>query len=197
MHEHLLPSLHATHVTVDARHLTFTEPLGLVAMASFAEAASRAGRRVVMLRPDDEAVGRYLTRICEAGQNVAHHSGNDRGFFAAQATHGGSQLLFAVGDSGRGMRATLEARGATSDADALRLGLTPKVTGTGDPGRGRGLPDVAAQLVGTGGQLHVLPGNATLTVTSRARSRTAASFGYTGTLLQGTVLVAPGRTHVC
>ncbi|HVF05000.1 MAG TPA: STAS domain-containing protein [Frankiaceae bacterium] len=153
-------------LSIDLSGMTFCDPLGLVALAAFAEAAARAGERLVVRRPADPAVANYVARmrlgnvlgslgaehdlpwvhehevgdalleltsfdgargagalarhvhgvvepldlaaanalhdgICEAGQNVAHHSQRDRGFVAAQRYSGG-RLQFAVGDSGVG-----------------------------------------------------------------------------------------------
>lgn len=245
---HLHDRAHPWERTLDLRRMRFCEPLGLVALAAFAEGALLAGERVVVRGPTEPSIARYLSRmrlgavlaglgvehdlpvvdehdtgerlfelatfdgargagalaelvhraveaddleaagalydgVCEAGQNVAHHSGRARGFLAAQRTHQGSRLLFAVADSGRGMLATLRGRGATSDADALKLALTPGLSGTPDQSRGVGLAEVLARVT----SLHLLSGTASVTAAGRRRWYSTAERPFPGTVVQGEV----------
>lgn len=125
--------------------------------------------------------------LCEAGQNVAHHSGRRLGFLAAASTHGGRRLYFAVSDSGKGMLSTLRGRGARSDAEALKLALQKGTSGTSDRGRGVGLPDILDRVTELGGDLHVLSGRASVTARGPRRWYGSADHGFEGTVLQGWV----------
>lgn len=242
--------------TLDLRRMRFCEPLGLVAVAAFAEQALLAGERVVVRGPVEPSIARYLSRmrlgavlaglgvehdlpvvdehdtgerlfelatfdgargagalaelvhraveaedldaagalydgVCEAGQNVAHHSGRARGFLAAQRTEQGTRLLFAVADSGRGMLATLRHRGPVTDADALRLALLPGATGTTDRSRGVGLPEVLGQVTAQGGSLHLLSGHSSVTAQGGRRWYSTAPRRFPGTVVQGEVRLRP------
>lgn len=138
---------------------------------------------------DLEAAGALYDGLCETGQNVAHHSGRTRGFLAAQRTHGGSRLLFAVADSGRGVLATLREQGATDDAQALALALTSGASGTADRSRGVGLAEVLAQVSSRGGSLHLLSGRSSVTAHGGRRWWSHAERGFPGTVVQGQVAV--------
>ncbi|MDP9396832.1 MAG: hypothetical protein M3P96_02955 [Actinomycetota bacterium] len=146
----------------------------------------------VVSQYDIEAANALHSGLCEAGQNVAHHSGRQRGFLAAQRTHNGRRLLFAVGDSGRGMRYTLRERGAKSDRDALLLALRRGVSRCSDVGRGVGLPDVLELVLGLSGSLHLASGGACVTVRDGRFTMGRADRHFRGTLLQG--LVHPRAT---
>jgi hypothetical protein len=239
-------------VTIDLSGLIFCEPLGLVGIAAFAEAAIHRGDHVQLIAPERPNVARYLSRmhlavtlsalgvehdlpavreralgntllqltrfegtrgadrlaehvhglvephdfgaanvlyrgISELGQNVADHSRRDQGFLAAQLTHRGSQLLFAVGDSGVGLLETLRTHGATTDAEALLKALERGVTEL--PGRfaGVGLSDTSDELTAAGGSLHLLSGRASLTVHRRVRHSGRSLHPVSGTLLQATL----------
>jgi hypothetical protein len=132
--------------------------------------------------------------LCETGQNVAHHAGVSRGFFAAQRTHDAEQLFFAVADSGRGMLATLEDRGATDDSHALELALTPGISRTAEEGRGIGLADIRQQLCGLGGSLHMVSGSAAIRATRRGVRVTPGDKFFQGTVVQGQVRVSSSPT---
>jgi hypothetical protein len=232
--------------------MRFCEPLGLVAVAAFAERAISEGNRVVVVSPDDVHVSNYLSRmrlgtvlaalgvehdlpivrehdaglalfeltsfdgargagalaaivhqavevydpdaanvlydgLCEAGQNVPHHSGRKRGFLAAQRTNEGSRLLFAVSDSGRGMLSTLRTRGAVTDADAVRLALEPRVSRMRDRSRGVGLPDLLDEITALDGNLHVISGRASVTARGNQRWYSHGTRSFPGTVVQGLI----------
>lgn len=143
---------------------------------------------------DAEAASALYDGLCEAGQNVAHHSGRRQGYLAAASTHGGRRLYFAVSDSGRGMLRTLARRGATDDASALRLALQKGTSGTRDPGRGVGLPDILDRVTELGGELHVLSGTASVTARGKARWYGRAERPFAGTVLQGHLRRSDGRS---
>lgn len=138
-------------------------------------------------RSDPEAAAVLFDGLCEAGQNVAHHSGRPNGYLAAASTHGGRRLYFAVSDSGRGMLRTLARRGAKTDTEALRLALQKGTTGTPDPGRGVGLAEILDRVTELGGALHVLSGQASVTARGKSRWYGSSDRPFTGTLLQGWV----------
>jgi hypothetical protein len=128
--------------------------------------------------------------LCEAGQNVEHHSERSRGFVAAQK-YGDDRLMFAVGDSGVGLLATLRQRGATDDRGALERALTPGVSRMTDSARGNGLPDMIDHLHVMRGRLAVVSGQVSVIARGRQRWYHDARRPFAGTLLQGTVSTAP------
>jgi len=137
-----------------------------------------------------DAADALYEALCEAGQNVAHHSGQQRGFVAAQRIYHGTRLFFAVSDSGQGMLGSLAKRGAKSDREALELALTPGVSETEDPPRGMGLPEVVLRLEEMNGALWVVSGSASVLARGHSRSFTTYKSGhFTGTALQGYVEV--------
>lgn len=124
--------------------------------------------------------------IIEVGANVGEHSEQEHGYIAAQVTHRGHRLSFAIGDSGVGIPHSLRDRGFRNDADALKAALKSGVTRTDDVGRGRGLARTKALITGIGGRLFVESGEA-----SRWESR---EYGQDGppqwATVRGTVLQA-------
>ncbi len=248
----IVPRSDPWHIRIDLTWMRFCEPLGLVAIAAFAENAIRRGERVVVQGPSDTNVANYLSRmrlgtvlaalgaehnlpsvrehdvgdalfelttfdgargagalaravhaivepydleaanalhdgVCEAGQNVAHHSGQSRGFLAAQRTHHGSRLYFAVSDSGDGLLATLRTRGAVDDVDALDRALKPGVTRTDDLSRGNGLSDMVDQVRDLRGAMHLMSGSAIVTAVGHRRSYASSAGTFQGTVVQGMV----------
>lgn len=123
--------------------------------------------------------------ICEVAGNVDFHAKITHGYVAAQTTHQGQKVLFSIADSGQGLRASLSAvRQITDDAEAIDLAVSEEVSGTGETGRGQGLPTVVGTSVGLNGVVHIASGNAkTLhTRTNVIKSVTPGSFP--GTAIQ-------------
>lgn len=87
--------------------------------------------------------------IQEVAQNVLDHSGVGHGYIALQqyrSAAGTSEVAFAIGDAGIGLRASLSTRYRVhSDARAIRLAVRRGVTSVpDDPSRGVGLSSVVA-----------------------------------------------------
>lgn len=96
--------------------------------------------------------------LCAMGENVAEHSGQKRGFVAAQITHHGTQLRFSVADPGHGFRKALSRYEPRSDAQALRLAVRPGVSGIEAEGRGYGLSELLRAVREMGGTLRLRSG---------------------------------------
>lgn len=141
-----------------------------------------------MIGSDLQTAQALYASIVEIGANVPQHSGLASGYMAAQSTHGGTCIHFAVGDAGDGLYMTLRDFGATSEAHALELVLERGVSRTGEPGRGVGIPETRRLAVQTGGLVHMVSGDASRTARSgRSISRTSRH-AFPGTLLQGKLL---------
>lgn len=133
--------------------------------------------------PVDAGAARALhTSVVELGANVPQHSGGGRGFVAAQTFARTGEVLFAVGDAGRGLRAGLTARGAGTDVDAARMALSG-VSRLG-PQRGMGLRTVVGMAGRLRGDVHLVSGHAAVTATRGARHTQRSAHPVTGTLLQ-------------
>ncbi len=163
----------------------------LLELTSFtgARGAAQLGRMVheAMEASDLEAAAALHEGICEAGQNVAHHSGQPHGYIAAQRTHNRTRLMFAVSDCGVGMLGTLASKGARTDAEALDLALRRGASGTTDEHRGQGLPDILDQVSSLQGSLYLVSGAAAVTAWGRHRTHAAAALGLQGTIVQGSL----------
>jgi hypothetical protein len=125
--------------------------------------------------------------ICELGTNVPEHAGVDGGFLAAQVTHNGSQIRFAVADSGAGLRSHMNQVGARTDHEALRLALTKRVTTTGSVHRGKGLARVLELVKANRGYLHVSSGRAGVTLFDGWDQPKDYAERLRGTMIQGMV----------
>lgn len=122
--------------------------------------------RIIHQRVSDNDLKEALCDIVvEASTNIAHHSGANRGYVAAQLNKkpGGSdfRLSLSVSDAGSGMLHTLRDRGARSEAQALELGLTG-MSRLDDPNRGEGLPRLRLALERAHGNGQIVSGNATM-----------------------------------
>ena len=140
------------------------------------------------LEDEDRRVAEALYgSICEVGCNVPQHSGQNHGFMAAQTTWHGREINFAVGDSGVGIAETLAAVGVSDEAEAVELVLRQGLSSTGDPARGRGIPQTRELLTSVGGSLFVATGHTLRTAYTRDMTRRRADRPFRGTLLQGTI----------
>ena len=101
----------------------------------------------------------------EAGGNALEHSLTAHGpFMAAQHYRKTHELVIGIGDTGQGLRSALHRHAPPTDSAAIDLAVTPGVSGTDDPARGRGLEyfiDGVLNLGGTatirtGGALHLI-----------------------------------------
>lgn len=81
--------------------------------------------------------------LFELGVNAVQHSGQGGGYVALQAFPRANDVAFAIGDSGRGLRASLAmSMSVPSDEAALALAAQKHVTNEGVAGRGRGITGV-------------------------------------------------------
>jgi hypothetical protein len=136
---------------------------------------------------DAEAANALHNGLCEAGINVVDHSRRDGGFLAAQITHNGRRLSFAVSDSGIGLLRSLSGKGAVTDADALRMAIRPGISEHDDPGRGVGLSDMVRELTRLGGHLHLTSGRSSLVTRGDSAEERVSPQTVTGTHLQGVI----------
>lgn len=143
------------------------------------------------IEPADKALaGHVFSALCEAGDNVGHHSGQDRGYLAAQRL-GGTTLHFAVADAGRGYMASLNGQGARDDVDALTLAIEPGVSSVDDIGRGYGLSAMCASVSALRGSVTLASGYGRITVDARGtRVLPGSRHPLTGVLIAGTVPVS-------
>ncbi len=123
--------------------------------------------------------------LCEAGQNVAHHSGQTRGFMAAQWVRNRQTFRFTVGDSGVGLLSTLRTRGVHSDREALTKAVQKGVSSSGDGQRGMGLYDMGQQLTSLSGTLDLISGCARLCLSRSGQKLHDYELPMEGTIVQG------------
>ena len=110
-----------------------------------------------------EATQSLLTCIYEVGQNVPQHAQSQYGFAAAQYYPRKGSYLFAIGDSGLGLRATLGSKYAPQDdTDAIRLAVAEGVSRK-NGNRGKGLHTTRRILTGQAGSLTVISGKTSVT----------------------------------
>lgn len=142
-----------------------------------------------VLERDLPAADALYACLTELGANVQEHSGTT-GFAAAQTLVRRQEVLFAVADSGRGLRGTLAARGARSDEEALRLALRG-VSRLDAPDRGLGLRTMTALVDRLGGALTLVSGRAAVVAAGRRERHRASPTEFPGTLVQGRIRLGP------
>ncbi len=140
-------------------------------------------------RVDPQLVTQVYEAAAELGNNVAEHAECPvGGYMAAQRYRRGKPdeyVVVAVGDAGIGIRESLSRRhGLMSEAAAIEQALKRFVSGTDDPHRGQGLPDIVDGVTDFGGVVHVRSGAAALRATPNATRTERVSY------LQGTIVGA-------
>lgn len=101
--------------------------------------------------------------ISEAVGNVTEHSEVGGGWAALQQyrREGRNDVVFAVSDSGVGLRRTLSSHHSVEDdAHAVRLAAQFGISGTGDRARGRGIAGIAEKARARGGYMRLWSGQA-------------------------------------
>lgn len=137
---------------------------------------------------DPDAAAVIYTALAAMGENVGYHSGQSRGYMAAQKTHRGRVLRFAVADAGRGFRKSLSHRSPKSDAAALAMALQAGVSGTDDAARGYGLHEMVQRFRGINATLHLRSGSGSHTVFATGRTRSDTySIKLRGSVLEGSI----------
>jgi hypothetical protein len=138
-------------------------------------------------RPLDAALAKALHQsVGEIADNVPDHAAS-LGFMVAQTLPRRRQLLLAVGDAGVGMYATLVARGAMDDEDAIVLATRDHVSRFDDPDRGVGLPTALRLIKGRGGSVYIASGTASVRHFPRTRRFLASPTPYPGTLVEARI----------
>lgn len=133
--------------------------------------------------------------LCELAANVTTHAQVEHGYAAAQTFGKGNsqRITFAVADGGQGVEAAISSAHSPKDAgEALGLAIKQGVSGTGEPGRGTGLPDVVESTISLGGSFFLMSGSAKL-ITTSANSVTCENTVsvYPGTLIQAEINCRP------
>jgi len=125
--------------------------------------------------------------ICEVVGNMHFHSGAEGGWVAAQTTHNGQKITFAIADSGLGLQASLRNNPqltVTDDTNALQLAVAENISATGERGRGQGLPEVIRSSTGLNGSVHIASGTARAVHRSQNTATGFQSFAFPGTIIQ-------------
>ena len=131
--------------------------------------------------------------LCELASNVTTHAEVTHGYVAAQTYPAKGTIVFAVSDSGIGVRQSLAGRyHPANDQEALQLAVQYGVSTTGEGGRGSGLHDVMDSVVGLRGTFTIISGSAKLVVTDVGAINPVATPSYfNGTLIQGELSCVP------
>ncbi|QWY82306.1 histidine kinase [Gordonia phage Phishy] len=127
------------------------------------ELADRLRDVIAAHSPSSSGAGNFYSSVSEVLENVVEHSGVGGGWAAMQTLprSGGTEITFAVADTGIGLRNSLSAHNdVVDDAAAVGMAFTKGVSGTGDDTRGEGLPDVYKRVRERGGILRVWSGKA-------------------------------------
>lgn len=90
--------------------------------------------------------------LIELGTNVPQHARREYGYAAAQTTHGGTLIRFAVGDAGVGLAGSLGELIVDEEA-GLEAVMQGGLSSTGEPGRGQGIYSTREHVVNAGGVL--------------------------------------------
>lgn len=132
--------------------------------------------------------------VSEAVENVAEHSGVSGGWAALQQYRRGGRndVVFAVADSGVGLRSTLSRTQAVDgDRHAVELAVKIGVSGTGDQARGRGIAGIIDKSRARHGHVRLWSGAATgLTGAAKHFFHVKDAAAYPGTVLSATLSYA-------
>lgn len=150
---------------------------------------------------DPQVTNALFEAVGEVGNNAAEHSqpgGGGWGIMAAQVYRKGTpeeRLLFAVGDVGIGIQASLARRHRVADdGQALEMALKPLVTGTDDKTRGNGLAEVEHLVTSLRGQVVIRSGSAQVTRRSNYAGDPVAVKPMQGTLVGADLPCRPGAS---
>lgn len=134
---------------------------------------------------DNEVRQTLFEAVCEVAGNVDYHANVPHGYVAAQTTHQGGKVSFAIADSGQGLMSSLAAfHDISDDAEAIDLAVKEEVSGTGERGRGQGLPTVVSTSVGLNGNVHIASGNARNLHSRNGVNKFVTSGSFPGTAIQ-------------
>lgn len=178
--DHQLPAVH------EQPRADVLVELTRIADAHDADRLAQMVHRVVE-PADPTAASALYVGLTEIGNDVPRHAQRPYGFLAAQKTYQGRELLFAVADGGVGVYETLRRYGARDAQHALRLAVVEGATEIPNESSGGTLRDVAAELCRCGGYLHVVSGDASITVSQQVYLGGPARQALDGTAVQGAV----------
>lgn len=175
-------------LTTVSSHDTGDRLLELTRFTTEAEAECLAARVFTLARSKvgDLGARRLYVAISEAAVNVIEHADAACGYMALQSYPGRHTAVFAIGDAGCGLRASLARHHAVgTDRDAIAAALRPGVSGTGTLGRGNGLPEMRTQA---SRGFNVLSGAAHFHQSDRQSwSVVPAGVSYAGTIVAGSI----------
>ena len=134
---------------------------------------------------DAAAAGALWECLTELGANVQEHA-DAIGYAAAQTRPSTGEVLFAVVDAGRGLRATLAHRGAATDLQGIELALSG-TSRLAEPDRGRGLPSTLRLVRELAGSLYLATGEAATRAGAGASETSVLAEPFPGTMVQGRV----------
>ena len=143
----------------------------LTVFSNWSDAKPMAEMVLNKVNADDESAEAIWLCLCEACENVGEHSGA-RGFIAAQTyqlDQPGEYVTLAVGDTGLGIRATLQRAfpRILSDQDALSLVIKGGYTGViSDPERGTGIHAMMTAVQRLNGDAVLRTGSQSAKITS-------------------------------
>jgi hypothetical protein len=127
--------------------------------------------RIMLARSADWGIDtrmqqRLYNVVFELGLNVEQHAGVD-GLATIQHYPQANKVEFAIGDHGRGVKRSLQKAGyqLSSDQLAIRAAVETGATGSGEPGKGKGLPGLRQTICGPllRGRLVVFSGDGCVT----------------------------------
>lgn len=179
---HSLPTVHANPLASDLLELTQFNSSGTGAGDLL---GALVQGKLEQSNVDPMVIDGLYGAISELVGNVEFHAGVPFGYLAAQTTHQGTRIKFAIADCGKGMKASLEEQyHPVDDANAIALAVQSNVSSTGEVGRGQGLPDVVANATGLQGTVFLASGNASTNYFANSSQATRRAVSFPGTLLQ-------------
>ncbi|MDO5619746.1 hypothetical protein [Kocuria sp.] len=125
------------------------------------------------------------TALVELAVNTAAHARVEHGYVIAQTYRKKGIIKFCVADAGVGLRTSLEGGGRLhpdDDAHALDLATVRQITGTDDPNRGYGLPEVVSSVRDLGGTTEIASGTASARYERESKAGDVTNMSYTSPL---------------
>ncbi|WP_221585537.1 hypothetical protein [Microbacterium sp. G2-8] len=132
---------------------------------------------------DPAVVEALHNAICETVGNIEFHAEVDGGYAVAQTING--RIIFAIADSGIGLRESLEKRQAVNDdSNAIELATVANISATGEVGRGQGLPETVSTSIAAGGVVHIASGVAIFRYEGDTVTKRTVDQPFEGTVIQ-------------
>lgn len=155
-------------------------------------------------KADSQILGPLHGALIELATNTSIHAGVDHGFAIAQTYPNKRQIMFCVADAGKGLKASLDENKQLhpdDDVHALEMAVIRQFSGTEDPHRGYGLPEVVDSVRSLGGTTQIASGSAAARFEQKPdpeeatdiRYTSSLSSAYNGVIVQVTIPWALGR----